>query len=335
MVLDGQRRRRATAKWSSTFAVRDTGIGLSRRGHRPSLPVVLAGRLVDDAQVRRHGPRAGDQQAPGRADGRHDVGRERRPGHGSTFFFTIRAPLAELPPTAGATSSARSRRSPASGCSSSTTTRPIGKVLTLQTAKWGMVPRDTESPARRCAGSSRAKPSTSRSSTCTCRRWTASRSRGGSARADPTLPLVLFSSLGRREAGDAEALFAAYLAKPLRQSQLFDTLVSAARAATPRRGTAAPAKTSSTPGMAARHPLRILLAEDNVVNQKLAMRLLQQMGYRADLASNGIEAVESVRAPDLRRRADGRADARDGRARGHAADHRALAATRARRASWR
>ena len=49
------------------------------------------------------------------------------------------------------------------------------------------------------------------------------------------------------------------------------------------------------PDMAERHPLRILVAEDNVVNQKLALRLLAQMGYRADVAANGLEAMSSDR----------------------------------------
>jgi CheY-like chemotaxis protein len=107
--------------------------------------------------------------------------------------------------------------------------------------------------------------------------------------------LVLFSSLGRREAGDTEGRFNAYLAKPLHQSQLFDTLISLlVHDAEAPKATNARATPKMDPGMAARHPLRILLAEDNVVNQKLALRLLQQLGYRADLASNGVEAIESV-----------------------------------------
>ena len=109
------------------------------------------------------------------------------------------------------------------------------------------------------------------------------------------LPLVLFSSLGRHEAGAVEGLFNAYLAKPVRQSQLHDTLIGLlAKDEAPKAAAPTSAKPRLDPDMAARHPLRILLAEDNVVNQKLALRILQQMGYRADLASNGIEAVESV-----------------------------------------
>jgi CheY-like chemotaxis protein len=107
--------------------------------------------------------------------------------------------------------------------------------------------------------------------------------------------LILFSSLGIRDEVAEAALFKAYLTKPLRQSQLFDTLVtlfasaSAAPAQKARRE-----KPKMDPEMATRHPLRILLAEDNLVNQKLATRLLEQMGYRTDLASNGLEALQSV-----------------------------------------
>jgi CheY-like chemotaxis protein len=106
---------------------------------------------------------------------------------------------------------------------------------------------------------------------------------------------VLFSSLGRREAGEGTELFAAFLAKPLHQSALLDTLVGLVAGQEARPAAAAkPARPSLDPGMAQRHPLRILLAEDNAVNQKLALRLLQQMGYRADVASNGIEAIECI-----------------------------------------
>jgi CheY-like chemotaxis protein len=108
------------------------------------------------------------------------------------------------------------------------------------------------------------------------------------------LPLVMLSSLGRQEAGAEESEFAAYLIKPVNPSQLYNVLVRLfARELAPVEEEQE-IKSQFDAQMGERHPLRILLAEDNAVNQKLALRLLERMGYRADVAANGIEVLEAL-----------------------------------------
>ncbi len=106
---------------------------------------------------------------------------------------------------------------------------------------------------------------------------------------------MLSSSLGEGEDSARGIFFAAYLAKPIRPSALFDTLMNVFQIE--HLEEAEPTEKEKPlidAGMAARRPLRILLAEDNAVNQKLALRLLQRMGYRADLAANGLEAIQAL-----------------------------------------
>jgi CheY-like chemotaxis protein len=105
-------------------------------------------------------------------------------------------------------------------------------------------------------------------------------------------PLILLSSLGGYGKEIPTNLFAACLTKPIRASALFNAVMSIF--AGQQAPAAAAAPTRPDVEMAQRLPLRILLAEDYVVNQKLALRLLAQMGYRADVAANGLEAIEAL-----------------------------------------
>ncbi len=107
-----------------------------------------------------------------------------------------------------------------------------------------------------------------------------------------SLPLIMLTSLGRKEAGGA-AEFAAFLTKPIKSSVLYNTLLETLGDTKPVSSKAASgARMDSRIGLD--NPLQILLVEDYVVNQKVATRILERMGYRPDIAGNGIEAIESI-----------------------------------------
>jgi PAS domain S-box-containing protein len=110
----------------------------------------------------------------------------------------------------------------------------------------------------------------------------------------PQLPLVLLTSLGRREVGAGAANFAAFLNKPIKPSQLYNVLVSILGSQTLLE-MPVPETFHFNPKLATRLPLRILLADDIAVNQKLALRMLGRMGYRADVVADGLEVLEALK----------------------------------------
>jgi signal transduction histidine kinase/DNA-binding response OmpR family regulator len=110
------------------------------------------------------------------------------------------------------------------------------------------------------------------------------------------LPLILLSSLGKREEyrSGSPRLFSASLTKPIKKSQLFEIILNVV----------SPSVDSPPPvvrtevidrNLADRLPMRILVAEDNAVNQKLMLRMLEQMGYSAERVGNGLEVLDALK----------------------------------------
>jgi PAS domain S-box-containing protein len=171
------------------------------------------------------------------------------------------------------------------------------KILIIQTKAWGMQPRDTELPSEALAWVRNGEPFDiailDMQMPDMDGLMLANEIRN--YRDAKTLPLVMLTSMGKKEKGTSGDLFAAFLTKPIKPALLFNSFVSIFGQQV--RVTVRSSKDKESEfdqDLAKRLPLRILVAEDNQVNQKIAQKILQKMGYRADLAGNGLEAIESV-----------------------------------------
>jgi len=277
------------------FTIRDTGIGLSETGLSRLFQKFSQ---ADSGTTRKYGGTGlglAISKLLAELMGGTMWAESAGPGQGSTFHFSMSNKPTELPTGSrrdfiGEQPALRGKRILV--VDDNATNR---KILKLQTQRWGMKPQETELPSQALERLKAGEKFDLAILDMHMPEMDGVALAQAIRAIDLDLPLVLFTSLGRKEAAaEGGNLFKTTLAKPLRQSTLFDTLMTLLGGDDAPKAPQPKAKSKMDPGMAARHPLRILLAEDNVVNQKLAQRLLQQMGYRADLASNGVEAVECV-----------------------------------------
>jgi signal transduction histidine kinase/DNA-binding response OmpR family regulator len=272
------------------FAVRDTGIGIPAERFDRLFKVFSQ---VDASTTRRYGGTglglAICKRLVELMGGRIWV--ESEPGKGSTFHFTIVADEVEAP-----TRSTREGQQPELAGKRVLIVddnRNNRLLLKLQTERWGMLARETESPAAALEWISHGDPfdvvlldyqMPGMDGITLAREIRA-------ARGTRCPLLVLLSSVGQPMTTEQAGVgFATVLAKPLKLSHLRDRLLETLGKQAP----AAPADRAGeeVPGPAA--PLRILLAEDNEVNRKVALRLLERLGHRADIASDGREVLASL-----------------------------------------
>ncbi|NCD69921.1 hybrid sensor histidine kinase/response regulator [Mucilaginibacter agri] len=110
----------------------------------------------------------------------------------------------------------------------------------------------------------------------------------------PKVPIILLSSVGNEQSRQMPHLFNVVLSKPTKhhvlEKQIIDQLKSNGNVFKEQKSVRA----HFGEDLAKRYPMDILIAEDNEVNQKLTLQVLAKMGYHADLATNGHDAVNAV-----------------------------------------
>ncbi len=295
VTVTGRRldRRRAGGRWQIDVEVADTGIGISP----DRMDRLFQSFSQADASISRRYGGTGlglviSRRLAELMGGSLTAASEGLEGGGSTFRLRFRAPAAPsdaLPDATPVLSSDLVGKQVLVVDDSPTNRR----ILVALLRRWGMVARESGSP-REALDWVRAgerfdlglfdyvMPDIDGATLAGLVR---------EAAPDGVFPVVIVTSAGQRWVDDPAV--AASVTKPVKPSPLLDTIQTVLA---PSGGDPASHDTivDAATILGERHPLRILLAEDNAVNQKLAVRLLRQMGYTADIANNGLEVLEAV-----------------------------------------
>jgi signal transduction histidine kinase/DNA-binding response OmpR family regulator len=277
------------------FAVTDTGIGIAPETRAR---IFEAFSQADGSITRRYGGTglglAISSQLVERMGGRLEVSSE--VGKGSTFAFELQL---------GARSERRSRTYVCVGEIANKQAlvvdpHPKNRAIVAELlARWGLMVTAVET-----AEAGRAALEGARKSAAPFAFVFVDADRGARDGSDVVPPdgearpfVVLMLSVGRRSGrrDDDERAQRSYVLKPILPNELFRVLARAS-VANPRR--AKPAERAEPPPPAASN-LRVLVAEDNLVNQKIAARLLERQGYAVTVVSNGREAVDAVQNADF------------------------------------
>nr|WP_242689092.1 response regulator [Pedobacter sp. SYSU D00535] len=113
----------------------------------------------------------------------------------------------------------------------------------------------------------------------------------------PNLPVILLSSIGDETRKRFSHLFNAVLTKPVKQQQLCNVVQQELKANREKEKQPEPTTPSLlTEDIAVKYPFKILVAEDNPINQKLILRVLNKLGYQPELAQNGLEVLSKLDA---------------------------------------
>ena len=287
------------------FAVSDTGIGITPEGQAG---LFQSFSQVDTSSTRQYGGTglglAISKQLTEYMKGR--IGVESEPGQGSTFWFTVRLARPHNPSRERMPLHPHLHGLRVCLVDDNATNREIlGHYLQY----WGRIPVSAESGARALEVLQDAQAAGTPCAAAILDFGMPHMDGLELARriqANPDLaatPLILLTSFGQRGEVEAatEAGFAAYLTKPVRQQQLYECLMTVlgdplSSGRLERARAKQPFGTRDVCNAVRGHRwVRILLAEDNPVNQEVAVLTLEQWGCRVDIASHGLEAVEAAR----------------------------------------